>query len=74
MILESKIYSKNCAWFTTLLSKESNLIGLRNSLKKAKVNQIKIIPIGTSNKSTRIIAWTFLSNKELSIWHASRWK
>jgi 23S rRNA (adenine1618-N6)-methyltransferase len=74
MILESKIYSKNCAWFTTLLSKESNLNGLRNSLKKAKVNQIKIIPMGTSNKSTRIIAWTFLSNKELSIWQASRWK
>ena len=74
MILESKIYSKNCAWFTTLLSKESNLNGLRNSLKKAKVNQIKIIPMGTSNKSTRIIAWTFLSKKELSIWQASRWK
>lgn len=74
MILESKIYSKNCAWFTTLVSKESNLNGLRNSLNKAKVNQIKIIPMGTSNKSTRILAWTFLSKKELSIWQESRWK
>lgn len=74
MILESKIYSKNCSWFTTLLSKESNLNGLRNSLKKAKVNQIKIIPMGTSNKSTRIIAWSFLSKKELLIWQASKWK
>ncbi len=74
MILESKIYSKNCSWFTTLLSKESNLNGLRNSLKKAKVNQIKIIPMGTSNKSTRIIAWSFLSKKELSISQASKWK
>jgi len=74
MILESKIYSKNCAWFTTLVSKESNLNGLRNSLNKAKVNQIKIIPMGTGNKSTRILAWTFLSKKELSIWQESRWK
>ena len=74
MILESIIYSKNCAWFTTLVSKESNLNRLRNSLNKAKVNQIKIIPMGTSNKSTRILAWTFLSKKELSIWQESRWK
>ncbi len=74
MIKESKVFSKKCAWFTTLLSKHSNLNGIQNSLKKAKARQIKIIPMGTSNKSTRIIGWTFLSKKELSIWGASRWK
>lgn len=74
MIRESKKFSKNCFWFSTLVSKQSNLKGIYKSLEKVESFQIKTIPMGTGNKSTRIVAWTFLSKAEQNEWRESRWK
>ena len=74
MIQESKSYAKNIYWFSTLVSKESNLEKIYKSLKKIKAEQFKTIPMGTSNKSTRIVAWTFLTKKEKKEWREGRWK
>ena len=74
MIRESKKYSKNCYWFSTLVSKQSNLKGIYKSLAKVEATQIKTISMGTGNKSTRIAAWTFLSKEEQNAWRESRWK
>lgn len=74
MVRESKKFSKNCFWFSTLVSKKSNLKGINKSLEKAEASQMKIIPLGTSNKSSRIVAWTFLSKEEQKEWRATRWK
>ena len=74
MMRESKTFSKQCFWFSTLVSKKSNLKGLYKLLNKIEAKQIKTIPIGTSNKSSRIITWTFLSEKEQKGWRESRWK
>jgi len=74
MIKESKKFSENCYWFSTLVSKQSNLKGIYNSLKKNEANQIKTIPMGTGNKSSRIVAWTFLSKEEQKEWKETRWK
>jgi len=73
MIRESVFFSKNCFWFSTLVSKESNLKGIYKSLKNAKTTEFKTIPMGTGNKSSRIVAWTFLSKKEQSNWRVTRW-
>lgn len=74
MIYESKKISKNCYWFTTLVSKESNLKGIYKQLKKIDTVQFKTISMGTSNKSTRIVAWTFLTKEEQKRWIKARWK
>lgn len=74
MIKESIKFYKNCYWFTTLVSKQSNLKGIYKSLRKFEADQIKTIPMGTGNKSTRIVAWTFLSKEEQTTWKTSRWK
>ena len=74
MIRESEKISKNCYWFSTLVSKQSNLKGIYRFLKKVKANQIKTIPMGTGNKSSRIVAWTFLSGEEQKEWRETRWK
>lgn len=74
MIGESKKISKNCYWFSTLVSKQSNLKGIYKSLEKIEANQIKTIPMGTGNKSSRIVAWTFLSRVEQKEWRETRWK
>ncbi|MEO9894386.1 23S rRNA (adenine(1618)-N(6))-methyltransferase RlmF [Aurantibacter sp.] len=74
MVYESKHFAKNIFWFSTLVSKESNLRGIYKSLKKVSTNEVKTIAMGTSNKSSRIVAWTFFSNEEQKEWRATRWK
>ncbi len=74
MVSESKNFSKNCCWFSTLVSKQSNLKGIYKSLEKTEASQIKTIPMGTGNKSSRIVAWTFLSKEEQKEWRETRWK
>ena len=74
MVRESKKISKNCLWFSTLVSKQSNLKGIYKSLERIEAIQVKTIPMGTGNKSTRIVAWTFLSKKEQNEWAKKRWR
>jgi len=73
MIRESKNIAKNCYWFSTLVSKQSNLKGIYKLLEQSDAHQIKTIPMGTGNKSGRIVAWTFLSSEEQKEWRETRW-
>ena len=68
MIAESLNYAKNCLWFTTLVSNEKNLNRFYSSLEKIKATEVKTINVGTANKISRIIAWTFLNKKEQKEW------
>ena len=68
MMYESKKFSKNVKWFTSLVSNFHNLDGLIKKLESCGVLQSKVIPMQTGNKSTRIIAWTFLNEQELAEW------
>lgn len=74
MIIESQDFAKNCFWFSTLVSKQSNLKGIYKTLNELEVAQIKTIPIGTGNKSSRIIAWSFLTKEEQKEWRETRWR
>ncbi|WP_430428649.1 23S rRNA (adenine(1618)-N(6))-methyltransferase RlmF [Maribacter litoralis] len=73
MINESAQYSKNCAWFSTLVSKQSNLRAFYDRLEKVGVVEHKTTPMGHGNKLSRIIAWTFLSTAEMKSWANERW-
>ena len=74
MIRESEDFAKKCFWFTTLVSKQSHLKGIELLLKNSKTEQVKIIPMGTSNKASRIVAWSFLNQEEQNEWRKNRWK
>ena len=74
MIRESLAFSKNCYWFSTLVSKQSNLKGIYKLLENSAATQIKMVPMGTGNKSSRIVAWTFLSLIEQKEWRKTRWE
>ncbi|SIQ03582.1 23S rRNA (adenine(1618)-N(6))-methyltransferase RlmF [Maribacter ulvicola] len=73
MINESAQFSKNCAWFSTLVSKQSNLRAFYDRLEKVGVVEHKTTPMGQGNKMSRIIAWTFLSATEMKSWAEDRW-
>lgn len=74
MIKESRKFAKNCFWFTSLVSKQSNLKSIYKALDKTEATEVKTINMGTGNKSTRIVAWTFLTKEEQKAWVSERWK
>lgn len=74
MIRESKGFSKNCYWFTSLVSKKANLNAIYKLLDKLNAEQVETIPMGTGNKISRIVAWTFLTKAEKNKWKSARWK
>ncbi|MCE5348161.1 MAG: 23S rRNA (adenine(1618)-N(6))-methyltransferase RlmF [Bacteroidales bacterium] len=73
MICQSKQFSASCFWFSTLISKQSNLKNAYNALKKAKAVEIKTIPMSQGNKISRIVAWTFLTQEQQIKWMNTRW-
>ena len=73
MVRESQKFSKNCYWFSTLVSKQSNLNGIYKTLDRYEAVDVKTIAMGTGNKSSRIVAWTFLSKLEQKEWKLTRW-
>lgn len=74
MIEQSRKFGKQCYWFSTLVSKQSNHKAVRKLLERNKAHKIVTIPLGTGNKSSRIAAWTFLNKEEQQEWRESRWK
>lgn len=74
MILESKQFAANCFWFSTLISKESNLKNAGRVLRSVDVLEVKILPMAQGNKTSRILAWTFLTKEEQANWMKKRWK
>ena len=73
MIRESKKFGKSCFWFTTLISKSNNLKSAYTTLEKVTAVEVKTIQMGQGNKSSRLIAWTFLSPEEQLKWAKTRW-
>lgn len=73
MILQSKKFSTSCFWFSTLISKQANLSGVYQELNKVDVVEIKTIPMGQGNKTSRIVAWTFLEKEQQKKWINTRW-
>ena len=74
MINESATIPDFCFWFTTLVSKKENLAGIHKTLAKAKALETKVIEMKQGQKSSRIVAWTFLTPEEQAAWRARRWK
>mgnify|MGYP000151744415 FL=1 len=74
MIRQSKKFSESCFWYSTLVSKQSNLKNILDALKNAEAVDIKTIPMGQGNKTSRIVAWTFLNPEQQKEWKNSRWK
>lgn len=59
MIQQSAEFSKNCQWFTSIISKESNLKSVYRLLENVNIAEVKTIQMGQGNKITRFVAWTF---------------
>jgi 23S rRNA (adenine1618-N6)-methyltransferase len=63
MIKQSSEFATSCNWFTTLVAKHANLQGIYYGLKKVNAAEVKTIAMAQGNKSSRIVAWRFGTNK-----------
>jgi 23S rRNA (adenine1618-N6)-methyltransferase len=71
MIYESVKYPLQVYWFTTLVSKKDNLKSIYKTLNKVGAVEIKTIEMSQGQKISRIVAWTFLSEKQQKDWKFS---
>ncbi len=68
MIFESAKYPLQVFWFTTLVSKKENLPNIYKTLSKVQAVEIKTIEMSQGQKTSRIVAWTFLSELQQKNW------
>ena len=73
MILQSSDFQTTCCWYSSLVSKHSNLERMYATLDQVGAVDVKTIPTGQGNKVSRIVAWTFLSAKQREAWAQGRW-
>ncbi|MCK5781602.1 MAG: 23S rRNA (adenine(1618)-N(6))-methyltransferase RlmF [Flavobacteriales bacterium] len=74
MIRQSTQFSKSCFWFSTIVSKTTNLNSAYEALKKANAKEVKTIEMGQGTKTSRIVAWTFLDKRQQKQWIKTRWE
>ncbi|MES2568014.1 MAG: 23S rRNA (adenine(1618)-N(6))-methyltransferase RlmF [Bacteroidota bacterium] len=74
MIEESVLFSKSSLWFTSLVSKSENLPAIYSALKKVEAVSIKTINMSQGNKTSRLVAWSFMNETQHIQWSLNRWK
>jgi 23S rRNA (adenine1618-N6)-methyltransferase len=59
MIEESVAMKERVQWFTTLVSKDSNVAYFEALLKKATPREVRLLPMSQGAKKSRVLAWSF---------------
>nr|AOR51189.1 16S rRNA methyltransferase [uncultured bacterium pAM1] len=72
MVNESITVAQHVAWFTSLISKQSNLPILHKELKRLSAAEIRIVDMAQGQKKSRFIAWTFLDGEARKRWRSQR--
>ncbi|OJA07341.1 23S rRNA (adenine(1618)-N(6))-methyltransferase [Halomonas sp. QHL1] len=60
LIRESQVYSTQCRWFSSLVSKTDNVKPAMKLIRKLGAVDIREIEMKQGNKVTRVLAWTFM--------------
>lgn len=68
MVAESFFFSRQCYWFTSLVSRGEQLHAIHKVLKKVKPTDVKTIHMSQGQKTSRIIAWTFMDEGKRKEW------
>ncbi|WP_296219425.1 23S rRNA (adenine(1618)-N(6))-methyltransferase RlmF [Pseudomonas sp. UBA2684] len=74
LIKESVQHAQQVLWFSTLISKASNLPGVYSALKQAGAVEVRTVDMAQGQKQSRFVAWTFLTPEQQQNWRKERWK
>ena len=73
MASESAQVAEQVLWFSSLVSKGSNVELLQGWLAKAGAAEVRILGMSQGQKQSRLVAWTFKDAEERSAWRNNRW-
>lgn len=73
MIIQSTYFPKSVFWYTTIVAKKEHLRDIYEELDHRKATAVKTISMTQGSKTTRIVAWTFLTEEEQKQWAAEHW-
>jgi 23S rRNA (adenine1618-N6)-methyltransferase len=69
---ESKIFAHQVLWFSTLISKNTNIRPMKQLLEKLGVSDIHVEEMQQGQKVSRFIAWTFQNSEQRKSWLMSK--
>lgn len=72
MIAQSREFAGQCLWFSSLVSKKENLPAARKALARAGANEIRVLDMVQGNKTSRVLAWSFLNEASRAAWWSER--
>jgi 23S rRNA (adenine1618-N6)-methyltransferase len=73
LVKESAQVGQQVLWFSSLISKASNLPGVYSALKQAGALQVKTVEMAQGQKQSRFVAWTFQTPEQQQAWRKTRW-
>lgn len=73
MIEESAKSPLSCFWYTTLVSKASNLPAIYRALQKVNAKDVRTLAMEHGQKQSRVVAWTFFDESQKWAWREQRW-
>ena len=73
MIDESVLVRNQVFWFSTLISKESNLPSVQRRLKQLGARDVRTVDMAQGQKKSRFVAWTFLDAQAQQAWRSQHW-
>ncbi|MET1076803.1 MAG: RlmF-related methyltransferase, partial [Pseudomonas sp.] len=73
LVEESRLVAHQVLWFSTLVSKASNLPGLLAAVSKAGAQAVRTVDMAQGQKQSRFVAWTFLDSTQQGAWARARW-
>lgn len=74
MVEESSVFSQQCFWFTTLVSKKTTLPSLLKALQRIGALEVQTIQMAQGQKESRFVAWTFLNKQQQQDWKQTHWR
>ncbi len=73
LIEESAQHPAQALWFTSLVSKAESLEELQRALRTARAAEQRVLEMRQGQKTSRLLAWTFLGPAERAAWARARW-
>lgn len=70
---ESAAFGQQVFWFSTLVSKASNVAPLQERLKVLGATDIRVVHMAQGQKQSRFVAWTYLQKNQRRAWRKERW-
>ncbi|WP_162054158.1 23S rRNA (adenine(1618)-N(6))-methyltransferase RlmF [Pontibacter pamirensis] len=74
MVYQSTQFAASCFLFTTLVSKQTNLHSIYQALKQVEALEVKTMLMSQGNKTSRLVAWTFLNPEQQQKWVEAKWQ